>query len=66
MTLKYMQGFETMRDDSDLRAQAWTSNPSKLTTRNVAFIPSVTGVAGFSLRPLGQQMTSVITTRASL
>jgi hypothetical protein len=53
MTLKYMQGFETMRDDSDLRAQAWTSNPSKLTTRNVAFIPSVTGVAGFSLRPLG-------------
>lgn len=53
MTLKYMQGFETMRDDSDLRTQGWSPNPSKTSTRNTAFIPSVTGVAGTSLRPMG-------------
>jgi hypothetical protein len=53
MTLKYMQGFETMRDDSDLRAQGWTSNPNRQTARNVAINGSVTGLAGYSLRPLG-------------
>jgi hypothetical protein len=53
MTLKYMQGFETMRDDSDLRAQGWAPNPSKATARSAVMVPSVTGVSGFSLRPLG-------------
>jgi hypothetical protein len=53
MTLKYMQGFETMRDDSDLRAQGWAPNPSKATTKNVALIPSVTALSGISLRPMG-------------
>jgi hypothetical protein len=53
MTLKYMQGFETMQDDSDLRAMGWAPNPSKSTTRNVVTVPSVTGLTGLSLRPQG-------------
>lgn len=53
MTLKYMQGFETMLDDSDLRAALWAPNPSKSTTKNVVTVPSVTGLAGLSLRPMG-------------
>lgn len=53
MSLKMMQGFETVVDDSDLRAQGWAPNPSKTTARNVLAVPSVTGVGGFSLRPLG-------------
>jgi hypothetical protein len=62
MTLKYMQGFETMRDDSDLRAQGWAPNPSKATTKNVALIPSVTSLSGISLRPMGPFQSPISTT----
>jgi hypothetical protein len=53
MTLKYMQGFETMLDDSDLRAMGWAPNPSKSTARNTVTVPSVTGISGLSIRPQG-------------
>jgi hypothetical protein len=50
MTLKYMQGFETMRDDSDLRSQGWIAAPSP---RAVALAPSITGITGTSMRYMG-------------
>lgn len=53
MTLKYMQGFETVVDDSDLRAQGWAPNPAKPTWRNVVSVPSISGLSGSSLRLMG-------------
>lgn len=50
MTLKYMQGFETMRDDSDLRSQGWVFSPNVLYT---AMYPSGTTLPGTALHPLG-------------
>ena len=46
MTLKIMQGFESMRDDTDFRAQNWIAAPTKQTA---VFPPSITSVAGTSL-----------------
>lgn len=43
MTLKFMQGFETMADDSDFRNQGWLFAPTKMYT---ALTPSFTGIAG--------------------
>lgn len=49
MTLKYMQGFETMRADSDFRAQGWVG-VAPLTT---GIIPSKTGMTGYGLKIIG-------------
>jgi hypothetical protein len=50
MTLKYMQGFETCRDDSDLRVQGW-SGVSPIRT---GYVPAAgTGVSGTSLHTIG-------------
>lgn len=58
MSLKYMQGFETARDDSDLRLQGWSVSPQAPTTKKVTFAPSVTNVPGTSLRPVGAFQSS--------
>ncbi|QBQ74659.1 hypothetical protein BcepSauron_279 [Burkholderia phage BcepSauron] len=58
MSLKYMQGFETTRDDSDLRLQNWSVSPQAPTTKKVTFAPSVTNVPGTSLRPVGAFQSS--------
>jgi hypothetical protein len=50
MTLKIMQGFETMRDDADFRSQGWVFAPTKM---YAAFAPAVTALPGFSLRQMG-------------
>jgi hypothetical protein len=50
MTLKMMQGFETMRDDSDLRAQGWVASP---TLQPMAFAGSLSSLNGVSLRSIG-------------
>jgi hypothetical protein len=50
MTLKYMQGFETMRDDSDFRLQGFILAPS---AQRIVPIPSFTGVGGTSIHSLG-------------
>jgi hypothetical protein len=47
MTLKYLQGFETMADDSDFRAQNWQAAPVKYF---VAPVPSFTGIAGTAVQ----------------
>jgi hypothetical protein len=62
MTLKYMQGFESMRDDTDLRAQNWIAGPVKLQS---GFSPSVTGVAGTSMRLIGAGSASTIAAGAA-
>jgi hypothetical protein len=50
MTLKYMQGFETMRDDSDFRLQGWTG----VSPIRTGYVPaSGTGVSGTSLHTIG-------------
>lgn len=59
MTLKYMQGFETMRDDSDFRAQGWSTAP---TPQPMAFAGSLNSLSGTSLRAIG---TGVSNTGAS-
>lgn len=64
MTLKYMQGFETVRDDSDLRAQGWAPTPAAPARKTTTSIPSVTGVNGFSLRPIGAFQTMSYSTAA--
>jgi hypothetical protein len=46
MTLKYMQGFETMRNDTDFRAQGWLPSGTPMYT---TFIPSITSIGGTSL-----------------
>lgn len=53
MTALYMNGMDTMLDDSDFRAAGWTPNPSKAAIKNVVTIPSVSGIPGCSLRPMG-------------
>lgn len=58
MTLKYMQGFETMREDSDFRAQGWVSSPTK---KYVVPAPSSTGLVGTSLQLLGAGASSAAT-----
>lgn len=58
MSLKYMQGFETVRDDSDLRLQGWSVSPQAPTTKKVTFAPSVTNIPGTSLRPVGAFQSS--------
>ncbi len=50
MTLKLMQGFESMRDDTDFRTQGWVTAPSKV---QAALAPSFSAVAGTSMRSLG-------------
>jgi hypothetical protein len=50
MTLKYMQGFETCRDDPDVRAQGWIVTGSP---RRVAFPPGTTTLAGTGMFPIG-------------
>jgi hypothetical protein len=50
MTLKYMQGFETMRDDTDFRLQGWLNAPVHMQS---AFGPSFSGAGSTSLRMLG-------------
>jgi hypothetical protein len=66
MTLKYMQGFETCRDDSDLRAQGWTG----VSPLRTGYIPAAnTGLAGTALHTIGPGVASaaapgVTTTRA--
>lgn len=47
MTLKYMNGFETCRDDSDLRAQGWLASP---TSDYVGFPGASTSVGAVGLR----------------
>lgn len=59
-----MQGFETVRDDSDLRAQGWAPTPATPTRKTTTSIPSVTGVNGFSLRPIGAFQTMSYSTAA--
>lgn len=46
MTLKFIQGFETCRDDTDFRAQGWIAAPVK---KQVFFPTSFTGVGSSSL-----------------
>jgi hypothetical protein len=58
MTLKYMQGFETMRDDTDFRAQGWALSPTK---QQVAFVPSVTALAGTSMKVIAPYATASTT-----
>jgi hypothetical protein len=55
MTLKYMQGFESMRDDSDFRTQGWITAPSSMTA---GFTPSFTTVNGTSLQLIGSGNSS--------
>lgn len=55
MTLKFMQGWETCRDDSDARVQGWLNAPVKA---QMAFGPSLSGLAGTSMRPIGSYSTS--------
>ena len=55
MTLKYMQGFETMRDDTDFRAQGWVASPTK---QYVVPAPSLSGLVGTSLQVLGPAASS--------
>lgn len=50
MTLKYMQGFETIRDDTDLRAQGWLPRSGSPTIKTSVASPSVTNIPGWSLR----------------
>ena len=50
MTLKYMQGFETMRDDSDFRTQGWTG----VSPIRTGYVPAAgTGVSGTSMHTIG-------------
>jgi hypothetical protein len=46
MTLKYMQGFETLRQDSDLRAQGFVTTLGGSVS---GFVPSTTGINGYGL-----------------
>jgi len=50
MTLKFMQGFETVRDDTDLRSQGWIAAPVKMFMTGV---PSTTGLAGTAVKSVG-------------
>lgn len=51
MSLLYVEGFETSRDDSDVRVRGWQAG---FTKQQVALKPSVTALAGISLvAPLG-------------
>lgn len=51
MSLVYMQGFDTMRNDSDARAQGLLAPAGSSTTLTLS-VPSFTGVNGFALRPI--------------
>lgn len=53
MALKFAQGFETVRDDSDLRSQGWSFSPAANGIKKVASVPSVSGAPGWSLRQIG-------------
>lgn len=55
MTLLYMEGFETCRDDSDVRIRGWVAPPTKLQT---GYAPSVTPLSGSSLRLVGNSNAS--------
>lgn len=55
MTLKYAQGFETILDDSDIRAQGWIQSP--VLRRNTT-VPSATTVPGRSLAMMGAAGTA--------
>jgi hypothetical protein len=57
MTLKYMQGFETCRDDSDARAQGLMKPPGTGTLQT-GYTASTTGVVGTSLRLVGAGSTT--------
>jgi hypothetical protein len=62
MTLKYMQGFETCRDDSDLRAQGWTG----VSPLRTGYIPAAnTGLAGTALHTIGPGVASAAAPGAS-
>ncbi|QRE00315.1 hypothetical protein [Burkholderia phage BCSR5] len=50
MTIPYMQGFETILDDSDFRAQGWQAPAAS--TMPVVTPPSITPMQGRSLRTL--------------
>ena len=45
-----MDGFETCRDDSDFRARGYIVGPTKV---QAGFVPSITTVAGTSLKKIG-------------
>jgi hypothetical protein len=62
MTLRYMQGFESMRDDTDFRAQNWVPGPTK---QLAGFIPSITSVGGTSLHMIGSGSASATASGAS-
>lgn len=62
MTLKYANGFETMRDDSDLRNQGWIFSPNTLYT---AMYPSGTALPGTAVHPLGAFTSSTTAEGAS-
>jgi hypothetical protein len=56
MTLKYMQGFETMRDDTDYLLQGWT----RVSGPRSSFVPSISAVAGTSMHTLGTFTASAV------
>jgi len=62
MTLKYMQGFDTSRDDSDVRLQGIIASPVKM---QVALSPSFTNLAGTSLHTMGPHGTADVAHGAS-
>jgi hypothetical protein len=62
MTLKYMQGFESMRDDTDFRAQNWIQAPTK---QQGGFPPSISSVSGTSLKLIGAGSASSAAAGAS-
>ncbi len=62
MTLKLMQGFESMRDDTDFRAQGWIQAPTKM---QAGFPPSISSVAGTSMKLIGAGSASTATTGAA-
>jgi len=59
MALKWWTGFESIRDDNDLRAQGWVTNSTTTTTSHTVLgIPSVTSLSGTSLKLMGPYGTA--------
>lgn len=57
MTLKYMQGFETMRDNSDMVAQGWAQQTTRIPC---GFPTSITAVNGTSLKIFSSYSTQTV------